>query len=376
MNSIVTETTPIRLDVNNPFTPEFRSVQPGIAGSHDVSQGIILGGGQHVNEDGSYRYDIAAINLDDNFALGYIPLTFLPHAIVFDPVRQGMAAVFEKWGRGACLVDLFRGEVTHTITTDGNRQFYGHGAYSPDSKLLYCTETDISDDFRGLIAIRDAANHDYIGEFPSHGASPHDCHLVDEGRTMVITNGGGPRGSNRPCVTWVDTQSEQLIEKRKLDTPDLNTGHMAITPGGDIAVVSAPRKGEEKSGKGGISISDADGNLHAMTRPASLTSRLRGETLSVCIDSERNVVVATTPDAGLLTFWDLHAGRLLKYFELKHPRGVTQTLDGKHYVVSYGNPVAHMSLIDCETLEQAEGYDLQWTGITGSHIFAYQPEIQ
>jgi hypothetical protein len=366
------------LTVSNPATPQLRSNRPGISQGRDVRLGLVLGGGQHVRENGTFRYDIAAIDLDDGLSFSYVPVNFLAHAIVPDPVRPGLAAVFEKWGTGACEVDLRAGEVTRAITTADDRQFYGHGAYAPDGSLLYSTETVISDDFRGLIAVRDAQTHDYLGEFPSHGASPHDCLLIDDGRTMVITNGGGPRGHQRPCVTWVDVQTQQLLERRRLDTPDFNTGHLALTAGGDLAVVSAPRKGEEKSGTGGISLSTGGSDLRALTEPRAITAGMKGETLSVCIDTERGVVAATTPDAALLTFWDLASGRLLHYYRLRHPRGVTLTCDHSHYVVSYGNPVAHMSLIDCASLEKVEGYDMEWTGITGSHIFPYtlQPHAQ
>jgi hypothetical protein len=330
-----------------------------------------MGGGQHVRENGGFRYDIAAIDLDNGYVLGYVPIDFLAHAIVPDPARDGMAAVFEKWGPGACEVDLRAGMVTRSISTTQERQFYGHGAYSPDGALLYCTETVITDNFHGLIAVRDASSHEYLGDFQSFGASPHDCHLIDQGRIMVITNGGGPHGGSAPCVTWVDVQAQTLLERRVLDTPDFNTGHLALTPDGDLAVVSAPRKGCEKTGRGGISLSVGGKPLRALSDPRTITARLSGETLSVCIDSKRGVVAATTPDAGLLTFWELDSGRLLRHYQLKHPRGIALTCDGSHYVVSYGNPVAQMSLLHSETLEKAEGCDMEWTGVTGSHIFSY-----
>ena len=371
MNTTFTEMNVDTLDVGHPVTPQSRSSRPGVSQASKVRHGLILGGGQHVREDGSFRYDIAAIDLDDSFALGYVPVTFLAHSIVPDPVHPEKAAVFEKWGPGACEIDLREGAITRPIATTNDRQFYGHGAYSPDGKLLYCTETVISDNFRGLIAVRDADTHDYLGEFPSFGASPHDCHLVDGGRVMVISNGGGQRGGSAPCISWVDIQAETLLEKRVLDTSDFNAGHIALASNGDLAVVSAPRKGEEKSGRGGISLSTNGGALHALTEPREITSRLVGETLSVCIDSKRGVVAATTPDAGLLTFWDLASGRLLQHYYIKHPRGVTLTRDGSHYVVSYGNPVAQMSLLDSATLKKVDGFDMEWTGITGSHIFSY-----
>jgi hypothetical protein len=282
-------------------------------------------------------------------------------------------AVFEKRGKGACEVDLKEGRVTRTIEIQGNREFYGHGAYSPDGKLLYCAETITEGEYVGVIAVRDAESHEYLGEFPSFGSSPHDCHLINGGSVMVITNGGGPEGGVPPSVTYVDVKEEKLLEKLEFETPSINAGHLDITADGGLAVVSAQREGLPDRFPGGITLKLANGEFRTLREPAEVITRLLGETLSVCIHEATNVVGATTPAGNLLTFWDLGTGRLLRYYLLQNPRGIELTQDGEHFLVSYGfgKPPEALCLFSARSLERIPGYDLAPTGITGSHLISY-----
>jgi hypothetical protein len=367
-------------------SPEMQFHQPLFRGeSQPVTQvanpklGLIIGAGQHVSlKDNTRRFDLSVIDLDNpDFPVTLIPMHFFGHGITPDPVDPSLLSVFEKRGRGACEIDLRKGAVTRTITTHPDRKFYGHGAYSPDGRLLFCTETVVEGDYEGLIAVRDSKTHEYLGEFPSYGSSPHDCRLIDEGSTMVITNGGGPMNGNPPSVTFVDVATQKLLDKLEFDRPDINAGHLDITSQGSLAVVSAQREGLSDQLPGGITLRIAGGEFLTLKEPADILKRLLGETLSVCIHEPTGVVGATTPAGDLLTFWDLNNGELLRYYELQNPRGIELSRDGEHFVVSFGagNPPEALSIYDAGSLEKLAGYDLAPTGITGSHLFSYSLPI-
>ena len=99
------------------------------------------------------------------------------------------------------------------------------------AKTLACGQPD---------AIRDFFAE--LGAFPTYGMAPHDCHLVEGGRTLVITNGGGPVDSPfLPSVTFVDVASRALLEKHEVLDRNRNMGHVALTDNREFAVVSAPR---------------------------------------------------------------------------------------------------------------------------------------
>jgi len=343
--------------------------------SAEPALGLIIGMAQHVKaEDNIKLYHLCVIDLDDKErSCTFIPMSFFGHGFTPDPVNPERACVFEKRGKGACEIDLKTGSVTREITGHEDREFYGHGAYSPDGKLLYSTETIVSGHYEGVIAIRDAKTHAYLGDFPSFGASPHDCRLIDDGKTMVVTNGGGPLDGIAPNVSYIDVETEQLIEKLEFDNAQVNAGHLDISSTGKLAVVSAQREGLPIKSPGGISLRLHANSLNTLSNPAKLTERLYDESLSVCIHEKNNIVGATTPTGNLVTFWNIDNGELLHYIVVPNPRGIELTQDKKYFVVSYGqgNPDEAISLFSADTLEQIKGYDLTHTGITGSHLTSY-----
>jgi hypothetical protein len=336
---------------------------------------MILGAGQYSQKDGGTNlYHISMIDLDvQDYPVALIPMDFFGHGITVDPENPEVISIFEKRGKGACEINLKAGAVTRTIHTAPNRQFYGHGAYSPCGDTLYSTETIMDEGHAGVIAIRDAGTHDYLGEFPSYGASPHDCRLIDNGATMVITNGGGKLSGSAPCISYVDVKTERLLEKLEFDTPNINAGHLDITCSGDLAVISAQREGLPDLTAGGISLKPVRGELRTLRHPAHIVERLLGETLSVCIHEESGIVAATTPAANLVTLWELDSGKLLRHHELQNPRGVVLSHDGRYFVVSYGSghPPEALCLLSVISLEKIPYYDIAPTGITGSHIYTY-----
>ena len=340
----------------------------------DIHVGLILGAAYHADKArGIELYNLCVLDMDaPDIPLTTIPMEFFGHGIVPDPVNPQLVCVFEKRGKGACEIDLKQARVTRKIETLDNREFYGHGAYSTDGKLLYCTETIVEGDYQGVIAVRDAKTHEYLGEFPSFGSSPHDCHLIDDGKVMVVTNGGGAMDGSAPNVAYIDVANQSLIEKLEFDADYVNAGHLDITSTGKLAVVSAQRTGLPVKSLGGISIRQGD-ILHTLTEPAKLTERLNDESLSVCINDKNGIVGATTPDGNLLSFWNIDDGSLLHYYIMQGPRGIELSLDGKYFVVSFGkgDPAEAICLIDANTLEHVQGMDLINTGITGSHLTAY-----
>lgn len=355
--------------------PVFQGEDVPVTPSRAPRRGLLLGSGMHVIPGQDVRrFHLCVIDLDaPHFPLTAIRMQFFGHGITPDPVHPQRLSVFEKRGKGACEVDLEKGTVTRTISPAPNHEFYGHGAYSPDGRLLYATETAMDENRTGAITIRNAETHEYIGKFPSYGVSPHDCHLIDEGNTMVITNGGGPADGTPPSVAFVDINSERLIEKLEFDTPTINAGHLDITGSGMLVVVSAQRQGLPDTAPGGITIRLANGEFCTLKEPVDIISQLQGETLSVCIHAASGIVGTTTPAGNLLAFWDINSGRLLRHYRLENPRGVELTLDGEYFVVSYGfgSPPEAVCLFSAATLERVAGYDMVSSLITGSHLFCY-----
>jgi hypothetical protein len=262
------------------------------------------------------------------------------------------------------------GQVTRSITTPKERAFYGHGAFSRDGALLFATENRLETK-TGLVCVRDGKTYAEIGEFPTYGKSPHDCHLIDEGRTLAITNGGGVMGDAAldaaPSVTFVDARSTKLLERLTFDNPRINAGHLALTRGRDLVAISAPREGLPPSELGAVTIRTGSGPFVTMRDPEDVISRMAGESLSLCFVEERGIVGVTNPDGNIVTFWDMKEKRFLKKLDLPAPRGFARTLDGAHLVLSYG--AGSLTLLSPDTLEPVTEHRVAKSQVSGSHVF-------
>lgn len=151
---------------------------------------------------------------------------FFPHGWAIDPQRPERAFFFEKQGPGAGVFDLRTMRMTESIEPVKQRHFYGHGVLAKQGTLLLSTESDAQG--TGAIGVRDAKTLTYLGDFPSYGARPHDCHLVDDGRVLVVSNGGGTADAGpAPCVAYIDVQSQRLLHLHPMPGLDYNTGHLA-----------------------------------------------------------------------------------------------------------------------------------------------------
>lgn len=358
---------------NNAPEPDDPPVVPAL-------RGTVMGPGRAPHpETGKMVFFLGLLDLDKpggNLRVAD-DIGFFGHGISPNPVKPGTAVIFEKHGKGSCEVDLLKVKVTRRIKTVADREFYGHGAFTPDGKTLFAAEAIVGDgSYDGVIAVRDGESFELQGEFPTFGIAPHDCHLVDDGRTLVITNGGAPLDAEGdPCISYVDIKSREMRQKLVFRNKRINAGHIAITGKGEVACVSAPR--------GGIADKAADwlGSIHfydpargSMTEPDDpILGKMRGETLSVAIHEPSMIVGATNPSADLLTFWDFRTGKLVKSIqgEFKWPRGISCTLDRKFFVVTYDTATS-LILIDAQTLEPVASSKVPESYISGSHNLVYQ----
>jgi hypothetical protein len=323
-----------------------------------------------VNTDtGKMSFVLCLFDLDSGGS-HTVDLDFFGHGLAVHPLDRRRAALFEKQGPGACELDLAAPGMTRPIKTASNRYFYGHGSYSRDGQVLFSTETDLPT-HEGLICIRDAQSLKELGQFPTYGKNPHDCCLVDGGKTLVITNGGGRIEDSRglPSVTFVEAASTKLLEKLTFPTPRINAGHLALSRRGDLVAASAPREGLPKTSPGGLTMRTVGGAFVTMTEPSAVVSRMIGESLSLCIDDSRSVVGVTNPDGNIVTFWDLDDKRLVKTLDLPAPRGFTRTLDEEYLVLSYG--AGTVTLISPETLTPVRLGRIDRSTVSGSHLFTW-----
>ncbi|MDB5506772.1 MAG: putative exported protein [Devosia sp.] len=183
----------------------------------------------------------AALVSETGALIAEVALPDRGHDITFSPLT-GQAVVFARQpGTFAVVFDPKGKSPPVTLTSIEGRHFYGHGAFSPDGRLLYVTESDY-EAARGVIGVYDATGgFARIGEFDTFGTGPHEVLLMPDGRTLAIANGGiethpdyGRTELNletmEPSLAFVDAPTGELVGLLKLEAAlhQLSIRHLAV----------------------------------------------------------------------------------------------------------------------------------------------------
>jgi hypothetical protein len=169
------------------------------------------------------------------------------HDVTYDPISRRAVAFARRPGTFALVFDSVSGATVKLIEATEDRHFFGHGAFSPDGKLLYIAENNF-DNYAGMIGLYDVrADFRKVGEFPAHGMDTHDIQIIEGGRYMAIANGGIKQHPDQgraklnldhmePSLVIIDLAEGQLVEKQTLpeEIRQLSTRHMDIDANGAI----------------------------------------------------------------------------------------------------------------------------------------------
>ncbi len=338
---------------------------------------ILLSGGR-LEDENKQQNLLAIINLTQR-EKRLIETPFLPHGIYIHPGNKYRVFCFEKNGNNACEIDLQTQRVVRSLQAEQGQVFSGHASFSLDGKNIYCIESHTAN-LQGSITIRDTETFDISQQLPTLGLSPHDCQLSKDNILTVSNTGQSESGFHIPSLVRIDIATEKLTERIKLDTDDsvhanLNCGHFKVTQDNDLVIASAPNNTEDKNLLGGVSIRRQNESISTMQEPEVVIKRMTGEALSIEINQQQSIAAITHPQANLLTFWSIKDKKIIKAYGFENPRGLSQTLDKKYFIVSYGKQPA-MTKISSKDLEPQADSILQPTLASGEHIINWSKTIR
>lgn len=333
---------------------------------------ILLSGGGY-DEENSRQHALIIINLTQK-EKRLVETPFMPHGIYIHPNNKYRVLCFEKNGENSCEIDLQTREITRLFHSAQNQLFSGHASFSHDGKIIYCIESN-KDNLQGSITIRDTDNFNVTRQLPTLGLSPHDCHLTKDNILITGNTGKSASGFHQPALVRIDMNTEKLVERIKLDDQTLNCGHLKITDDNALVITSAPNDINDRNLTGGVSIRLAGENVTTMVKPELVINRMTGEALSIDINRQQDISAITHPDANLLTFWSIKGKKIVKAFGIESPRGISQTLDGKNFIVSYGEKPA-MAKISTRELEPQADSIVQPTLASGEHMINWSKTLR
>ena len=255
----------------------------------------------------------------------------------------------------------------------------GHGTYLQDGRLLAVSERAPKKPYSGnpekhygRITLRDPESLKIIESYSTHGISPHDICLLEDGRHLAIANYGSvvpkkgkeygiPRKVVEPSVTVIDLETGKLVAKRTCEPGNVELRHLTARDVNRIFAIQVKlgKAGEEQkllanrqyAYEADFSAQDGESFL-----PAPAIALLKGRTrfldlggeelrafmrhgLSIRHDQDHGEVLATFPSTHSLMVIDDTTGEVRQRIDtaalgLDYPCGLSLIPDSPFYAVS------------------------------------------
>lgn len=294
--------------------------------------------------DGSYA--VATVT-ERGEIVDQVTLPNRAHGMAFSKASGRTVAFARRPGTYAMIFDPWNRAEPIVITSPEGRHFYGHGAFSPDGKLLYASENDF-DNNRGMIGIYDTTDRfARIGEYETYGVGPHDMTVSDDGRTLVIANGGIEThpdfgrtklnlGHMLPSLTLVDAATGALVEKHALppQLAQVSTRHVDIDATGRIWF-ACQYEGHRKDLPPLVGYFGRGEDLTFVSLPEETTRRLANYVGAIAVNRDEGLVGVTSPKGGTAVTLDAKTGAVVHEESVADAAGIAPAPRG-FAVSSYG----------------------------------------
>lgn len=278
-----------------------------------------------------------------------IPLPGRGHDIAFSPDGRRAIAFARRPGTFAVAFDVEGRREPAVISAQAGRHFYGHGAFSPDGRLVYATENDFAA-ARGLLGVYDVSGEvpRRIGEIATGGIGPHDVLLSADGRTLAVANGGiethpetGREKLNlatmEPNVTFIDRESGTLLATHRLDKAlhQLSLRHMALDHAGAVWV-GGQYEGPDDDRPPLLARLSLDQEPRLYSAPDSVQAALANYVGSVAVNAGGDVVATSHPRGNRILYWSATDGSFLGAQSMADACGLAP-IDETGFLISDGN---------------------------------------
>ncbi|MEM1436169.1 MAG: DUF1513 domain-containing protein [Pseudomonadota bacterium] len=175
-----------------------------------------------------------------------VPVPFRGHEVLVSPSGRHAVMIGRRPAAEGVRISLGNDESPRLFRARSGRHFYGHAVYSRDENYLFTTENDFNGG-RGTIAVRDAITLQQVDEFPSGGVGPHQLAWLNDGRTLVVANGGIRTHPARPRkkldlanmasnLAFIDQASGKILKTVRSPEQHSSIRHLAVSKLDEVVV--------------------------------------------------------------------------------------------------------------------------------------------
>lgn len=271
-------------------------------------------------------------------------IPFRAHDILPLPAQQQVVAFGRRPDRFCAMASRGQPDV-QLIEASQGRHFYGHGCLNKQADTLFTTENDY-DAARGVVGIRDLTTHRPLGEYETYGVGPHDIHLMPDGKTLVIANGGikthpdfGRRKLNiktmQPSLVYIDVENGKKIDEYRLDDHQLSIRHLTVTKAGDVGVATQYQgKLYQRQPKSLVAWQKQGAELQTLGIEEKALKPLKGYMADLAVDTEQQLLAVTSPRGNQVAFWDIRAQAFMHALNVPQPSGIVFQAETGKFLVS------------------------------------------
>lgn len=262
------------------------------------------------------------------------------HGLAYAPATDHLAAFARRPGTYMMIVARRGLSSPVVISAIEGRHFYGHGCFSPDGRRLFACENDF-DDGRGVVGVYDATdNYRRLGEWLTHGIGPHDLSISDDGRFLIVANGGiethpdfGRTKLNldrmEPSLVLLDARDGGLIEKHRLpaNLSRLSTRHVDTDGRGRIwfACQYEGARDERPPLAGSFAHGEA---IRFLSLPDAVTEAMGLYVGAIAVNRREGLVGLASPKGGMTVTVDAATGRILAQSSVRDAAGIAPAPKG------------------------------------------------
>ncbi|AUI67233.1 DUF1513 domain-containing protein [Beggiatoa leptomitoformis] len=302
------------------------------------------------------------------------------HGLAVHPTRADIAVLLARRpGTEATIFNYRTGEKIQILQSTARRHFFGHGCFSNDGQTFFTTENDFEKGV-GIIGVYDALTFNRLSEMQTYGIDSHELCLMSDGKTLVIANGGietRPESGRQklnlptmsPSLTYINSQTGELLEKQILAHSTLSIRHLAIN--GHQVAIALQEEGEDglplvalhqsRVTATGFNQQMQASPLDLLPIPDEVLLQMKAYTASAAIATPSQILGITCPRGNFVAFWSLVDKTFLKTIPLIDTAGITFDANTQQFVITAGTgEIIWINAVDLTTQQQVKLEGIHW----------------